>query len=419
MNELTSNNGSTRTASAVLSERVRSLRLPDAAPSSTAAGGWRWLPWVCCAVLSFITAVLALEAFSPIDDEHVKKLAEERGLNLRQDASPGSTAISIPGSSASAGSTNEVVLESKGYIVPISLIQVSPIISATVMKLNVEEGKFVKEGFILAELDTTEFKADRDRAQGTVKSAKARLEELRFYRKDEIQQVKADLDDAIAQRDQSLARFGRVKRLKPSNAVSPDEFESAESGYISNEARVRRLQLAYELMVKGPRDEKIAAATGDLAQAEADLFKAQWKLDKTRVKAPIDGIILSKKTEQGNIVNPSAFSNGLSASLCEMADLREMEVDLSIAERDIAKVFAQQECRIRAEAFSNRIYSGYVSRIMPIADRGKGAVTVRVKIDFDRPAVDPKGKALSLDNQGEYLRPEMGAIVTFLNRKTK
>src|SRR5262249_22849032 len=130
----------------------------------------------------------------------------------------------------------------------------------------------------------------------------------------------------------------------------------------------------------------------------------------------------------------SAFSNGLSASLCEMADLHVLEVDLSIAERDIAKLFKDQDCRIRAEAFPNRIYSGYVSRIMPMGDRSKSSVPVRVKVEFPldkdvavdpkapkqepgRPAVDLKGQPLPKDQQGEFLRPEMGAIVTFLNRK--
>jgi hypothetical protein len=53
---------------------------------------------------------------------------------------------------------------------------------------------------------------------------------------------------------------------------------------------------------------------------------------------------------------------------------------------------------------------------MPMADRSKSSVPVRVKIQF--PAVDAKGQPLPKDEQGEYLRPEMGAIVTFLNRKS-
>ena len=92
-----------------------------------------------------------------------------------------------------------------------------------------------------------------------------------------------------------------------------------------------------------------------------------------------------------------------------------MEVDLAVAERDIAKVFKDQECRIRAEAFPKRFYYGYVSRIMPMADRSKTSVPVRVLIQF--PATDSRGTALPKEEQGEFLRPEMGAIVTFLNRK--
>jgi multidrug resistance efflux pump len=155
----------------------------------------------------------------------------------------------------------------------------------------------------------------------------------------------------------------------------------------------------------------------ELNQATANLTKAEWRYNNTVVEAPITGIVLSKKTEEGNIVNPAAFSNGLSASLCEMANLYELEVDLSIAERDIAKVFFKQECRVRAEAFPNRFYNGYVSRIMPMADRSKTSVPVRVLIQF--PATDARGKALPKEEQGEFLRPEMGAIVTFLNRKVK
>ena len=121
--------------------------------------------------------------------------------------------------------------------------------------------------------------------------------------------------------------------------------------------------------------------------------------------APVSGTILTKKAEKGNMVNPAAFSNGLSASLCDMADLSDMEVDLAIAERDIAKIFKGQKCAVIAEAFPERRYQGTVSRLMPTADRSKGAVPVRVKIEIPR------------EEEGQYLRPEMGAVVTFYNKK--
>jgi multidrug resistance efflux pump len=408
------NNTPTKSSQGSLSDRVRSLRLGDANEPARSNSSLWWLPWVICFVLLCAMSLFALEALSPIDDDLLKKLADERGLNLgKPGGSNAGSKLNLPGTSNSA--EMEIALESKGYIVPISLIQVSPKISGTVMKLNIEEGKEVQKGFLLAVLEDVEYRSDFQRAQGAQKIARAKLEELRKYRSDEILQARAELDDAITQRNQMQLRYNRYVGLKERGAVAPEDFENAESTYKSMESRVKRIQLAYELLRKGPRDEKINAALGEIDEMDADILKTEWRFNNTKVVAPINGIILSKKTEEGNIVNPSAFSNGLSASLCEMANLYKMEVDLSIAERDISKVFKHQECRIRAEAFPNRLYTGHVSRIMPSGDRSKGAVPVRVLINF--PAVDAKGNPLPLEQQGEYLRPEMGAIVTFMNRK--
>jgi HlyD family secretion protein len=322
----------------------------------------------------------------------------------------------LPGAPESAAS--EITLESKGYIVPFSLVQVSPKISATVMKLYIKEGMAVNKDFVLAELEEVEYQSDLDHAIQAKEGAAARLEALKTYRPKESTQAKAELDEAASQYVQNKLNWGRALELKKTGGIAPSEFEAAECTYLSSKARVERLEIAYEFMKsKGPRDAMIASADADLLLAVADWKKADWRRENVKVKAPIKGIILSKKTEEGNIVNPAAFSNGLSASLCEMADLHDLEVDLSIAERDIAKLFKNQDCRIRAEAFPNRIYSGYISRIMPMGDRSKSSVPVRVKIQF--PAVDAKGQPLPKDEQGEYLRPEMGAIVTFLNRKAK
>src|SRR5258708_33871326 len=74
---------------------------------------------------------------------------------------------------------------------------------------------------------------------------------------------------------------------------------------------------------------------------------------------------------------------------------------MSIEERDISRVFRGQHCTVRSEAYPERPYHGYVSRLMPIADRAKGAVSVRVKI------------RIPAEEEGVYLKPEMGAVVTF------
>src|SRR5258708_40342945 len=110
----------------------------------------------------------------------------------------------------------------------------------------------------------------------------------------------------------------------------------------------------------------------------------------------MSGTILTKKSERGNMVSPVACTG--SQQLCEMADLSDIEVDMSIEERDVSKVFAGQRCKVRAEAFPERVYEGIVSRLMPTADRAKSAIPVRVKLTV------PK------DEEGVFLKPEMGAV---------
>jgi HlyD family secretion protein len=208
------------------------------------------------------------------------------------------------------------------------------------------------------------------------------------------------LQEAEAQRNQLSAEWQRISQLRKSGVATQSEYDLSEANFKAVDRRVERLRKGYDLMLEGPRQERIAAARADLAVAKAEMAKAKWRLDNTTIRAPISGTILIKRAEEGNVVNPVVM-NG-SYSLCEMADLSDLEVDLKIQERDVAKIFQGQKCKIRAEAWPDRVYDGYVSRLMPIADRSQGAVPVRVKIK-----VPPQ-------EEGVYLKPEMGAVVTFM-----
>lgn len=390
-----------------LSERVQSLRLPD---GDGGRGRGSWVPWVLAVVFLLTTVYFALEAMTPVDEATLNQAVEERLAELKPGGPPaaparGGAAPSQQTSTSSQPEAGDIALESKGYIIPVHQIQVSPLVGGRVVKLNIAEGMTVPKDFVIAELETTEYQSDYDRTAAQVQSAEARWNELWKYRADEVRQTKAELDDAVAQRDQLYADWKRSEQLRLRDALAQKDYEQAESASKSQNFRVQRLQLVYDLLVKGPRDERIAAARAEVEQWKAELVKAKWKLDNATVRAPLAGTILTKKAEEGNFVNPSAFSNGLSASLCDMADLTDMEVDLAVSERDIAKVTKNQECKVRAEAYPDRPYRGFVSRIMPTADRGKAAVPVRVKVVIPR------------DEAGQFLRPDMGALVTFYNRQ--
>jgi multidrug resistance efflux pump len=360
-----------------------------------------WLPWALCAVLAAAAGFLA---FRPIGPASSNDLADD---GTGQKSAPGQPI----GSKGLAAAPGEVVLETKGYIVPLHQITVSPKVGGMILQLNLEEGQRVKKGDVLAKLETVEYDSDYRNAKGVAEGSWQRWLELASGNRDEeVEQARAELEENEANRDQYYLDWKRSVDLKRGQVLAPKDYELAYSAYKSTDSKVERLRFAYKLMRDGARVERLDAAWADVVQAEANLTKAKWRLDNCIILAPVTGTVLTKTAEEGNIVNPIAFN--IKASVCDMADLSDLEVDLAVAERDIHRIFKGQKCEVRAEAFPDRLYQGYVSRLMPTADRSKGAVPVRVKILIR----DAGGNfALPDDDEGKFLRPDMGAIVRFLN----
>jgi multidrug resistance efflux pump len=299
-------------------------------------------------------------------------------------------------------SSNPIALESRGYVIAKHQVLVSPQVSGRIISLNIEEGRRVVKGEVLAEVERTEYEADADQTRGTLMRNKAELAELRTgARPQEIAGATADLQEQEEVVSQLESQFKRLKEALKTNSVSMTEFEQAQSSFYSMRKRVDKLRQSLDMMKEGPRKERIAMAEAAVIQSEANLAKSMWRLDNCTLRAPISGTILKKNAEQGNLVNPVAFSG--STSVCDIADLSDLEIDLNIQERDVSKIFVNQPCEVRSEAFPKRVYKGTVSRLMPIADRAKGAIPVRVAVKVPD------------EEQGMYLKPEMSAIVTFFS----
>jgi HlyD family secretion protein len=378
-----------------LSERVQALRMPPLERQPRSA----WLPWTLSAVLLAVTAWLGYVVLTA---------APSKNADPSVAADPPSPTAKTAGTQPASASTKtlaaekeqKVVLESKGYIIAAHQILVSPKVSGTVTRLTIEEGTRVKKGDILAEVEDIDYRTDFDRCVGELGSAKQKLLELeRGNRPEEIAQAKAQLQEVEAQLTQLEADWNRMQQLRKNNVATAADFDATRSKYWAMTRQVERLRFAYSLMQIGSRKERIDGARADVQTADSNLAKAKWKLDNCKIRSPITGTILKKNAEEGNLVNAIAFSG--SVSLCELADLSDLEVDLTIQERDVSRVFKGQKCKVRAEAYPDRIYNGFVSRLMPIADRSKGAIPVRVKLSVPR------------EEEGVYLKPEMGAIVTF------
>jgi multidrug resistance efflux pump len=295
--------------------------------------------------------------------------------------------------------TGRIALSAGGYIIPVHRVQVSPKVGGEVVELFIEEGQQVEKGKLLARLDPQKYHFEYRRAVAQAEQMKAEYEKcLHGNRPEEKKQTAAALREAEEMRDQVEDEYQRLRRS--GKAGSPEELVRVRSRLIQARHKVEQLTMVHALMQLGPRQEEIDKAKAAYLLACAQRDNAKYDLDNTEVRAPISGRILKKQAEVGNTVRPEAYSNGLSASLCEMADVRDLEVDVDVSERDLDRIFKSQACEVRTEAFPNKAYTGYVSRLMPEANRSKASVSVRVHIEL--PADDM------------LVRPEMRARVAFL-----
>jgi multidrug resistance efflux pump len=317
----------------------------------------------------------------------------------------------LPWPAALATAPKDAALEAKGYVVPAHPVQVCPTVAGTVVWLDpgFEEGKHYKKGERLAELDPTVYRADAQRAEAALAAARNRLEAMEQIWPLERKQADARLAGAKSAMD--YRRRERERAQRAGAPVSAKEHDEAEALFEQAARAYDEAQAAVALLAEqGPRAKLIAAAKADVKQAEADLTGAVARLRGCTVLAPTAGSVLSKKVEVGTLVSPAAF--GLPVSVCDMADLRDLEVEVDVQERDIGRVKPGQPCRIMPDAARGddaflkahpEGYAGFVSRRLPVANRAKGSITVRVKVVLPE---DEKG--------GEYLLPDMAAVVSFL-----
>lgn len=368
-------NGSAREG---ISDRVRSLTFEKPAVGNEGRRG-RWLRRLLYFVIALIAvgAILWRQGFS-------RKLFAPRPIELK--------VVTVQSDLSSA-----IVLDTSGYLMAQTKVQILPKIPGSILELHIDEGTKVKKGDLLVQLDAKELTADLGASKASLAQAKARLDELvAGALPDEINQAESLLTQAEARAKFALQDFERAQQLY--GTISKQEFDRAKSNYDEAKANVEHQTHALALLKKGPRIEQIEGAKADVARSQANVDRAQVWFDSTRIVSPITGTVLEKHAELGERVNPEVIAAGL----CTVADLSEMDVEVDVQERELTNVAVGQPCRIEPEAYPGQFYQGRVARIMPVANRQRGVVQIRVKV---------------INNDGKLL-PDMNCRVVILKAES-
>lgn len=379
-----------------LVNRVQQLRLGDQLGTGRGSGG-SWLPWVLCGLLAITWAGVGVRWYKTAD-------AEKSGDAT---ASNGATARPAGGTGPAAVAPGEIVFNLKGNLIPSLQIAVSPVdVAGEVTEIKFKEGDRVHPKQHLATLRNTRYLNEFNSAKAMYEASIQRKLDLlpEAVRDEEKAELKAQWTEAEASRLQADQELVRVLAQRAAGSNAPQDVEKAEAALKMAAARVDRTDKTWKLLLAGARKEKVLAAQADVAMAKAKMEEAKRMVDNCVINAPIGGTVLTKKADIGSLVSPMSFN--VAASLCEIADLSKLEVEVNVPERQIAKVRERLDCTIVTDANESRIYRGYVDRIMPIADDSLNVVKVRVRV------ILPKG-----EQAGSFLKPKMSATVTAYNRE--
>jgi HlyD family secretion protein len=301
--------------------------------------------------------------------------------------------------------SQSAVLVATGYVIPHYKIQVGSKIMGRVAWIGVEKGDRVRAGQPVVRLEDREYRAQYDQARAAYETAQARLAELeRGSRPEEIDRDRAEMERAQAQLRTEEAQFRRIEGLVNEGVFAAQALDEARGRLDSARANVDALTRTYELTRLGPRQEQIDSGRSEVERAGAarDYAKTIW--DAAVITVPVDGTILERNVEQGEMVTTSFVGDrGAKSFVVTLADLNDIQVELDINQNDFNRIRLRQPCTVVTDAYPDRVYDCMVDEIAPEANRQKA--TVQVKVKFTTP--------------DEYVRPEMNARVTFLDPDAK
>ncbi|MEW5944280.1 MAG: efflux RND transporter periplasmic adaptor subunit [Pseudomonadota bacterium] len=255
------------------------------------------------------------------------------------------------------------LLNAAGYVVAQRKAAVASKGTGRLEWLGVREGSVAKKDEVIARLENNDVMASQEQAAASVRVARANRA-----------QAEAELRDAAS-------ALQRARELAAREFLSPSALDAAVARH----------------------DKALAAVNSQksaLAAAQAALDAARVAVSYTQIRAPFDGVVLSKHANVGDVITPFTSATDAKGAVVTMADMSTLEVEADVSESNLLKVKVGQPCEIQLDAIPEERFRGVVQSIVPTVDRSKA--TVMVKIRF----VDQDARIL----------PEMSAKAAFLSR---
>jgi RND family efflux transporter MFP subunit len=257
------------------------------------------------------------------------------------------------------------LLNASGYVTPRRRATIAAKITGRVTGVFFDEGTHVRQGQLLATLDDSDVKralesakADRDSAQAAIADFQVQLKNAKI-------------------------QLGRAEQLRQAGVQTQENLDNAS-------------------MAADSLTAKIALAKQQVLGSDARISEAQQAVDNTVIRAPFDGIVVSKDAQVGEMVSPISAGGGFTRTgIATIVDMNSNEIEVDVNESYIARVLPNQPVTATLDAYPDWEIPCKVRTVIPTADRQKA--TVKVRISFLK--LDPK------------ILPDMGVKVAFLSEE--
>jgi HlyD family secretion protein len=300
------------------------------------------------------------------------------------------------------------VVTATGTINPVTTVLVGTQVSGTIKELHADFNSRVKEGQVIAQIDSAIFEAQVDQGRASLLNAQANL----LNAQANLKNAQANLYKANITIEDAKRTLERNKELFERKVIAQATLDTAQTSYdvALAQSEVARAQLE-------SARAQIESSRAQVEQARASLKVSETNLKYTTIRSPVNGIVISRNVDVGQTVAASLQAPTL---FTIAKDLTQMQVDTNVSEADIGRIAKRQDATFTVDAFPDRNFRGRVSEIRNAPQIIQNVVTYNVVIQVDnsdlrlKPGmtanvsvqIEHKENILKIPNSALRFRPE-------------
>jgi HlyD family secretion protein len=288
-----------------------------------------------------------------------------------------------------------------GNLNAVTTVQVGSQVSGQIKELSADFNTLVKKNQVIARIDPEIFEAKVNQARADVASALATV----INQEAQVQKAKADVENARAALAEAKANtakaqvmvidgkrdFDRKTQLFKRELIANSDLDSSQAVHDSAVALVDAAKAKEQSLAAGIEsalaqlrvtDAQLQASRAQVDQKKAALVQAQVDLDHTTIRAPVNGVVVSRAVDVGQTVAASLQAPTL-FTIAE--DLTKMQVEVSVDEADIGRIKLEDRTSFTVDSFPGQTFTGLVVQIRKAALVVQNVVTYTVVVAVDNP----------------------------------